>query len=112
MNTKPVRNSLGTVLLCLAGYVPVAGAAVNTNHLTTAYAAPSVIVKYSDLDIARGSGAETLYQRLQAAARQVCGSYDGRNLNAADAWKACYNQALDEAVNDVGNARLSELHNG
>ena len=114
MNTNLVRKPLTTALFCLACNVPVAGAAVNDSNLTLAYAtrAPSVTVKYSDLDINRGSGAETLYQRLRSAARQVCGSYDGRNLNAADAWKACYEQALDEAVNDVGNPRLSELHNG
>ena len=34
---------------------------------------PTVTVSFADLDLSKPAGAETLYQRIQAAARTVCG---------------------------------------
>ena len=114
MNMNTIRKPIVATLFCLACQVPAAGATVNKSSLSLAYAAPapSVKVRFSDLDIERGNGANTLYQRLQRAAKQVCGSADGRNIAASQATKACYNEALGAAVEKVNNEQLSELHQG
>jgi UrcA family protein len=72
--------------------------------------APTVTVSFADLDLSKPEGAETLYQRIQAAARQVCGgSVDtryGRDLSRRQAVRACYEKALADAIKQVDNSNL------
>ena len=114
MNKLHLRNSMLATLVVVAAYAPTSSAIVRHQSVKQAFAAgtPAVIVNFSDLDIARGSGVEVLYQRLQAAAKTVCGTRDIRNLSATQEWRACYKQALDGAVEKVGDERLNQLHNG
>jgi len=72
----------------------------------------TITVTYGDLDLSKTAGIEKLYQRLKVAARNVCGSRDVRDLNAVQDWRRCYRSALAGAVRDVGNTRLSALHEG
>ncbi len=114
MNRLHLRNSLLATMLVSAAYAPTSSAIVKHQSVRQAFAAgtPAVIVNFSDLDVARGSGVEILYQRLRTAAKTVCGAKDLRNLTAAQEWRACYKQALDGAVDKVGNERLNRLHRG
>lgn len=75
-------------------------------------------VSTGDLDLDRPAGVATLYQRIQAAARAVCReeALDFRQNTRSFApvsWrKTCVAQAIDGAVADVDNVRLSALHRG
>jgi len=79
-------------------------------------AAPSVAVPYGDLNLTTERGADTLYARLTAAARQVCAAdgVDIRNLQAYAAARACESQAIARAVHEVQApkvaARLAARH--
>lgn len=77
----------------------------------TALTAPSAgtvavtkVVRFNDLDLASGTGAETLYERISAAARVVC-----RGMPQAEV-RACRTRAVDDAVRSIGNPLLSSIH--
>ena len=99
---KFVVTGATATLIAIAGLAPVI------------YAAPSgevarVVVKY-DADLAATEqGAQALYDRLQVAARQVCPSDTGRNLNRAMLARQCQSDALANAVNTVHSRRLVEI---
>jgi len=86
----------------------------------TAYAGspaePSVAVPFGDLNLTTERGADALYARLTAAARQVCAAngLDIRDLQAYAAVRSCESQAIAHAVHDVQApkvaARLAARH--
>ena len=89
-------------LACLLGVAPVlASAPVETR---------SVSVRYADLDLASASGAAALYQRLQGAARVVCG-YGDENLAILSYVNRCNHSAISAAVSSVNAPLLSAIHN-
>ena len=101
------RNLLLTALFCVTCYVPVAGAMI---HLESDNVAR---VTFSELDLSKQAGVETLYQRLKTASLMVCDTdYRTRSLSTRRAAKKCYNKALDDSVRSIGNSRLDALHNG
>jgi hypothetical protein len=54
--------------------------------------------------------ASHLYRRLRVASASVCRQHEGKELRQVAAARACYNEALDNAVAKVGNSELSALH--
>jgi UrcA family protein len=77
----------------------------------TALAAPSTdsevvtkVVRFKDLDLATGAGAEMLYERIAGAARVVC-----RGAAHADV-RTCRARAVEDAVRTVGSPLLSSIH--
>jgi len=97
---------LGTALLalivCLLGITP---AWSNTPDV------PSVTVRYADLDLSTSAGANELYQRIQAAAKQVCGP-PGADLIEQTGWRRCYRMAVGDAVRKVNSPLLIAVHTG
>jgi UrcA family protein len=73
-------------------------------------AAPSVTVRYADLDLNTPKGVETLYERLRAAAQEVCGRREARAVFYVAAARACYDEALATAVSRVESEPLNALH--
>ena len=71
---------------------------------------PSVAVHYADLDLTTDAGVRVLYRRLQFASQRVCRSLESRELARAIRYRACYDQALTEAVAKVDVEMLSALH--
>lgn len=73
--------------------------------------AASVTVSYGDLNLASTAGVRTLYARLGAAARTVCGVEPRTvELRQHANFQSCYDQALDKAVRKVDSTRLYALH--
>jgi UrcA family protein len=72
--------------------------------------AVSAVVNYSDLDLTRSADTARLYARLKYASQKVCNSYDSRELRTRDLHAACYDKALNSAVAQVNDAKLSSLH--
>ena len=100
---------LRTTLLGLAGAVSLGAHAGESRHpheVTT-----SVAVSYADLDITDAAGARTLYARIRAAARKVCGPEPATlDLRGTAAYDACHQQAVARAVHRVGSEQLHALH--
>jgi UrcA family protein len=72
--------------------------------------APSVTVRYHDLNLNSTEGIADLYERIHAAAVIVCKSAEGSqfvNRVFWSEWNACINHAEANAVNTVHNEKLS-----
>jgi len=81
----------------------------------TAYAAPadpapSVQVKYGDLNLASDQGARALYERIVWAAHRVCAVSDIRILAEVAAGRVCQAQAIAHAVRDVNSPQLAAVY--
>lgn len=71
----------------------------------------SVVVQYDDLNLNSGTGIKSLYARLENAADQACGGKpDLKELRMMTQYRACYQAALDRAVDKIGNRNLHGLH--
>ena len=75
--------------------------------------APSVTVRYHDLNLNSPQGVADLYERIHAAALIVCKSAEGSqfvNRVFWSGWNDCINHAEANAVNTVHNEKLSAYH--
>jgi len=71
----------------------------------------SVVVKYSDLDLDSAAGTKALFARLSAAAERACGNAPhARDLQRQAQFRACYDRALNRAVDKIGSRELQALH--
>lgn len=61
-------------------------------------------VRFKDLDLSTAVGAQTLYERIAAAARVVCREKTYRLT------RACVAYAIDTAVNGVSSPLLTSIH--
>jgi UrcA family protein len=70
----------------------------------------SVRVSYADLDLSREAGARALLERIEAASQRVCGPRPSpRNLKINIHYRACYRDAVSQAVAEVESPLLSAL---
>ena len=72
-------------------------------------------VTYSDLNVEKEAGAQSLYRRLQQASKRVCGVESIKNAGGVreiSLQQRCYRETLDEAVAKIDNATLTEIHEG
>ena len=72
---------------------------------------PTATVKFGDLDVLHPQGAAVLYARIQAAAMNVCSSFDGLGRGAALHRDGCVNKAIVGAVTQVDSPALSAVYN-
>ena len=61
-------------------------------------------VKFKDLDISKAEGAQALYGRISAAARDVC------RAEPYNFVRGCRARAVDDAVTGVGSPLLMSIH--
>jgi UrcA family protein len=116
--SKPThRSAFGPVLVWILSLLGTAALAsiVSALGITPAWSATadvrSVTVSYRDLDLSSPEGANVLYRRIQAAAREVCG-HPGADLLEQGIWKSCYRDAIADAVAKVDNPLLTAIHTG
>jgi UrcA family protein len=67
-------------------------------------------VSYSDLDLTRTAGAETLYRRIKSAADAVCSPLDGARITAKVNRIACISGAVERAVKQVNEPLLTRYY--
>jgi UrcA family protein len=75
--------------------------------------APSVTVRYYDLNLNSPEGIASLYRRIHGAAVDVCESSEGPqvvNRIFWRGWNKCVAQAVENAVNTVHNDKLSAYY--
>jgi len=88
-----------------------AGLAVNQASAATAdEGVRSVVVRFSDLDVAQPQGARTLYTRIQIAARQACGDAETADLARFARYHNCIEQAVTNAVSSLNVREVTEIH--
>jgi UrcA family protein len=88
------------------------------NELASAWATkpigplPAETVYFSDMKLDSPAGVETLYGRLNNAARYVCDRSIANSTwsDSRSLWQQCYKQALADAVAKVNNERLTGLY--
>lgn len=72
--------------------------------------APSVTVRFDDLNLDTTTGVDALYQRISHAARLVCPEADSRDLPGFAASERCRADAVSRAVQAVNNPKLAMMH--
>jgi len=74
---------------------------------------PRAVVKFADLNLSNRQGAATLYNRIVAAAYEVCKSFDtdSRDLSSYSQLEACVHKAIADAVTKVGQPELFAVYN-
>jgi UrcA family protein len=120
IETSELRINQGaTMFKVIARYAPTVAAlgmltsgsfGVSALEAEQSAALPTVTVRYADLDLNTSAGAEELYARLRTAARHVCNVAEARALGDAMRSKACYQQVLGAAVNNVKSPMVDALH--
>jgi UrcA family protein len=105
MTTRHV-HPLRHALVCAA---LAAGVSVYASF-ATAEEASQVLIEYQAADLATEAGAQKLYSRLKTASRQVCVSHRGPHTEITSAYQACYSKALADAVANVNQQTLTNLH--
>ena len=107
---KARKLLLATVALCLV--VPGIQAAD-----IAAFRSQDEVVSIANVDLSRDDAVVALYQELRNAAVRVCGKDDhgiGARIVARKLQRqaeACVTAALDNAVQQINNQRLTSLHN-
>ena len=69
----------------------------------------SLVVSYADLNLGNAEDQQTLFQRLKRAARNVCETRAARTSEEVRNSRDCYQDALGEAVSEIGNPGLLSL---
>ena len=108
MTNFNLRNLIYTALFAVCFYAPVTSAMIHEEGDN------SVRVSFGELDVSQQEGVEVLYQRIKTAARKVCGANDYRirSLSTQRVAKKCFNNAVDNTVDKIGNPALEALHKG
>jgi UrcA family protein len=94
------------LVLAVAGFA----ASVTAFAGTAALDAPSVSVRYDDLNLSTTAGVDTLYRRISVAARSVCPDVYSRDPSVVIAANRCQSAAVAKAVSEVNNPSLAMLH--
>ena len=71
----------------------------------------AMTVAFGDLDVATSQGATTLFDRIDAASRVVCGERQGKTMgwSRAKVFASCRAQTTAAAVKAVGAPQLTQL---
>ena len=112
MNIKSVRVLVLGCVLAAPG-VGLAG----TVDRSVAQALPgaqaaSVTVNFKDLDLDTAAGAEMLYQRIAAAAKQVCPQMNSADLRDFRSVRDCRRRVIAQTVERVHSPRLEMVSAG
>jgi UrcA family protein len=94
----------------LALSLSLALAALAAPALANTAEAVSVTVRTSDLDLASDAGVQSLYQRIERAARKACAGLDTRSAATQVEYRECRATAVDGAVLAANHEALTSLH--
>lgn len=80
-------------------------------HADTASEVLTKTVRFGDLNLDNRSGVESLYRRIESAAREVCGpdKHTG-SLFVSAAWTTCVTNAVQQAVRTVDRPSLTAYY--
>ena len=101
-----VRRFLQASLVAVVACVATSGTAAAATSVKTQL----IAVHYDDLNLSSPSGVRRLYSRIKVAARVVCGRPSLALLGAKDRSKECAQEAIERAVDDIDNGKLTAMH--
>jgi UrcA family protein len=100
LKPNPRRTTMSRIITSaclLAGLLLFAPAALAQKTVTT-----SVTVDYSDLDISRPAGAETLMTRLESASKKICGRRPMQvRFEQLEQYLQCRSSVVEDAVRRI-----------
>jgi len=105
-----IRSKLGAAICCILGSAAQGG--LSTSAQATDESPPSKTVKYADLNIQTPEGAKVLYQRIRAAAAEVCDVSVDPDPVFREGTRKCVTTAIDDAVKKVNAPYLTALRFG
>jgi UrcA family protein len=105
MNTSQRYIAIATLALAASAFGPAAAVAADSDDTTIIQH-----VSYSDLDLTREAGAQTLYQRINSAAQRVCSPLNGRQLVEHMNQRGCVTSAVERAVRHVNEPMLTRYY--
>jgi UrcA family protein len=73
--------------------------------------ASQVKVKYGDLDVSSATGAATLYNRIQGAAKTVCQPLKNPDLYPRKLFYICMKKAISNAISEANEPALFTIAN-
>ena len=100
-----LRRSVAIATACAAMAVTTGSFAAVASE-----SAPSIRVRYDDLNLTTHAGAGALYQRIRNAASQVCPLPSNHDVRAIAKSRECQANAIAAAVNSVHSSQLAALH--
>ena len=106
MNTI-IRTKVYTAIYCALG-----AAALCASSTSVQADEENSAVRFADLNIYTPEGAKVLYDRIDAAAKQLCEISVGRDPNLRQAMEPCVNKAIDNAVKEINAPYLTALRFG
>jgi len=110
INHQAQERIMSTVVSKFALAIVGVVASVASFAATPGVDAPSVSVRYDDLNLSTTAGVDTLYRRISAAARDVCPDIYSRDTHIVLAAQRCQSAAISKAVSQVNNPSLAMLH--
>lgn len=106
IRSRLVPHTAVAVLIQLAALFALSGCAWPQPALAQV---PTVTLTFHTTDLATERGVQSLYRRIEGAARQVCPEYDSLDLRAALVSLDCQRRAIADAVRQIGNRRLAAI---
>ena len=110
MNTSVTKLTTFRGALAFVALFATSAVVTTTAAAATPAEAPSVRVRYDDLNLATEAGTKVLYSRIVNAARGVCAFADSRELSLLAMSERCQSAAIAKAVNDVHSTQLAAVH--
>jgi UrcA family protein len=111
MQTNTQKTRMLVALIAVAATAGIGATAQAADAAKASARYDSVVVQYSDLDLSGVAGNKVLYARLSAAAERACGKDpNSRDLQRRMQYRACYDSALNRAVDKIGSRELQALH--
>jgi UrcA family protein len=106
---RNTRAKLYTAIYCAFGTAALCAVSASVQ---AAEDVPSKTVRFADLNVTNQAGAKVLYNRIRAAALDVCGRSASTDPIMRPAAHACIEKAIDKAVKDVNAPALTSLRFG
>lgn len=107
-----IASSARTMRTVVAAFLATTAAAVPASYAQALMTdqAPSVTVKYSDLNLGTEEGSHALYSRLVNAAQRVCPARGpATELSQNRARERCITTAVQTAAKEVKNPKFAEV---
>jgi UrcA family protein len=109
VDTSARAHSISKHVACIAAVA--ASLAMFSMSASAQIVPPRKTVDFYDLDLTKDQDTQRLYRRLRAAASEVCAQFSDYKGAVMRVRKArCMDNALNGAVETIGNASLTALH--
>lgn len=90
--------------------LPIAALALSAIATAGTRSDTQIVVKYGDLNLQSDAGIVSLHHRIRNAAESLCSEHETRILGLRAQHRACVEDAVNNSIAAVDNARLTAYH--